>query len=318
MLFDFKIPILHALYEKHFIICKASLLIVSFFLTGHSYSQELTIYTIPSPKGVNWKSPGTLMFSYISNTFAKSRYGREKHPIGHMIVELKDSTRYALCGATNQAHSGMTKKVMQKGYGLGILFETIKGRLDEKDNNLSQLLLRSEAGDIAFVTFKINQLVFDRLWQYLQEYKQKGYDKLYNGSNKPREGLGAGCSAFAHSFLEVGGLADVLPSNEWAVNILVPQKLMGGNKEHPKHVQFFKVLFASRWGNPEKQTHRKLFLYDPTLFYNWILKKYNSNNRDNFILTADFKNAKGLFIDCTARMPKNEPIWLNEKLIVVR
>lgn len=318
MLLKSKIPILHSVYVKHLLIRKASLLIVSFLMIGHCYSQEITIYTIPSPKGVNWKSPGTLMFSYISNTFAKSRYGREKHPIGHMIVELKDSTRYALCGATNQANSGMTKKVMRKGYGLGILFETISGRLEEKDDNLSQVMQRSEAGDIAFVTFKINQLVFDRLWQYLQEYKQKGYDKLYNGSNKPREGLGAGCSAFAHSFLEVGGLADVLPSNEWAVDIMVPEKLMGGNKKNPKHVQLFKVLFASRWGNPEKQTHRPLFLYEPTLFYNWILKKYNSKNRENFIHTADLKNAKGLFIDCTAMMPKNEPIWINEKLIVVR
>lgn len=318
MLLGFKIKILPALYVKLFIIRKAALLVVSFLLIGHSYTQEITIYTIPSPKGVNWKSPGTLMLSYISNTFAKSRYGREKHPIGHMIVELKDSIRYALCGATNQAHSGMTKKVIRKGYGLGILFETISGRLDEQDKNLSQLRQRSEAGDIAFVTFKINQLVFDRLWQYLQEYKLKGYDKLYNGSNKPREGLGAGCSAFAHSFLEVGGLADVLPSNEWSVNILVPEKLMGGSKENARHVQFFKVLFASRWSNPEKQTHRPLFLYDPTLFYNWILKKYNNCNRDNFILTSDFKKAKGLFIDCTARMPMNEPIWLNEKLIVVR
>jgi hypothetical protein len=290
-----------------------ALLVASFLLMGHCYTQEITIYTIPSPKGVNWRSPGTLMLSYISNTFARSPYGRQKHPIGHMIVELRDSTRYALCGATNEPHSGMTKKVMQKGYGLGILFETISGKLEEKDDNLSQLRQRSEAGDIAFVTFKVNQLVFDRLWQYLQEYKQKGYDKLYNGSNKPREGLGAGCSAFAYSFLEVGGLTDVLPANEWAVNILVPQKLMGGDNENGRRVQFFKVLFASRWGNPEKQMDRPLFLYDPTLFYQWIVKKYNSNNRDNFILTSDFNKARGLFIDCTARMPAKEPIWINEK-----
>ncbi len=311
MFFDFKIPILHAVYEKLFFIRKALLLIVSFFFIGHSHTQEITIYTIPSPKGVNWKSPGRLIFSYISNTLAKSRYGREKHPIGHMIVELKDSSRYALCGATSEAQSGMTKKVMRKGYGLGILFETIKGRLDEQDDNLSKLRQRSETGDIAFVTFKINQLVFDRLWQYLQEYKLKGYDKLYNGSNKPREGLGAGCSAFAHSFLEVGGLTDVLPTSEWAVNIRVPEKLMGGINEKPRRVQFFKLFFASHWGDPKKQTHRLLFLYDPTLFYHWIIKKHNSINRDNFILKSNFKNANGLLIDCTDRMPPEEPIWIN-------
>ena len=311
MLFEFKIPILHAAYVKLFFIPKATLVIVSFLLIGHSYAQQITIYTIPSPKGINWKSPVTLMFSYISNTFAKSPYGSEKHPIGHMIVELKDSTRYALCGATSQANSGMTKKVMRKGYGLGILFETISGRLEEKDDNISQVLQRSEEGDIAFVTYKINQIVFDRLWQYLQEYKLKGYDKLYNGSNKPREGLGAGCSAFAHSFLEVGGLADVLPSNEWEVNVEVPEKLIGGGKKNARHVKVTKLLFAFRWGNPKKQTNRTLFLYEPTLFYNWILNKYKNNNGDNYISTSHLKNAKGLLIDCSAIMPKNEPIWIN-------
>ncbi|HEY6064036.1 MAG TPA: hypothetical protein VIV35_10535, partial [Chitinophagaceae bacterium] len=299
------------MHVKLFYIRKVSLLVLSFFWIGHSYAQEITIYTIPSPKGINWKSPGTLMLSYISNTFAKSRYGSEKHPIGHMIVELKDSSRYALCGATSKAHSGMTKKVMREGYGLGILFETINGKLEEQDINLSQLRKRSEAGDIAFVTFKINQLVFDRLWQYLHEYKLKGYDKLYNGSNEPRKGLGAGCSAFAHSFWEVGGLADVLPSNEWEVNVLVPEKLMGGSRENPGHVQFFKVLFASRWGDPKIQTYRPLFLYDPTLFYHWIIKKYNSSIGDNFIHTSSIKKAKGLIIDCTAILPVNEPIWIN-------
>ena len=315
MFFDFKIPVPHKVKVKSFFIRKVSLLFISFLLIGHSHSQEITIYTIPSPKGINWKSPGTLIFSYISNTFAKSRYGRDKHPIGHMIVELKDSTRYALCGATSESHSGAAKKVMRKGYGLGILFETISGKLEEKEDNLPQLQQRSVKGDMAFVTFKINQFVFDRLWEYLQEYKLKGYDKLYNGSNKPREGLGAGCSAFANSFLEVAGLEDILPSNEWAVNVLVPEKLMGGNKENAKHVQFFKLFFASRWSDPKKETYRPLFLYDPTRFYYWIIKKYNNINGNNFILATHYKKARGLLIDCTAIMPKKEPIWLDQFIV---
>lgn len=298
------------MYPK-LLISQAVMLLLTVFLAGLTYTQEITIYSIPSPKGINWDSPRKLVFSYINNTFARSRYGKEKHPIGHMIVEMKDSSRYTLVGTTSQAHSGMTKKVIRKGYGLGILFEIINGRLDEEYVNLPQLKQRCETGDITFIKYRINQTVFNRLWQYLQEYKLKGYDRLYNGFNKPREGLGAGCSAFAHSFLEVGGLEEVLPSNEWAVKVQVPEKLIGGNSEKDKHVQFFKLLLSKQWAHPEKQPCRQLILYEPTILHNWILKKYNSISEGDAILKSKLGKANGLIIDCTDKMPPEEPIWIN-------
>jgi hypothetical protein len=280
------------------------------FTAGQACAQELTIYTIPSPKGINWESPRKLIFSYIANTLVRSRYGKEKHPIGHMLVELRDSTRYALVGTTAIPHSGMTKKVIRKGYGLGILFETITGKLDEKEANLPQIDLRCETGDLAFIRYKISSSVFNRLWQYLEEYKQKGYGKLYNGDNKPREGQGAGCSAFAHSFLEVGGLENILPSAEWSVNVLVPEKLIGGLQLKAKWVQLFKLFFVRRWADPGKQPHRLLSLYDPTFMYNWIIKKYNSLTSADTIQRLVIGKASGISIDCTERMPPEEPIWI--------
>lgn len=280
------------------------------FTAGQAGAQELTIYTIPSPKGINWESPRKLVFSYIANTLVRSRYGKEKHPIGHMLVELRDSTRYALVGTTAIPHSGMTKKVIRKGYGLGILFETLSGKLDEKEANLPQIDLRCETGGLAFIRYKISSSVFNRLWQYLEEYKQKGYDKLYNGDNKPREGQGAGCSAFAHSFLEVGGLENILPSVEWSVNVLVPEKLIGRLQLKPKWVQLFKLFFVRRWANSEKQPHRLLSLYDPTFMYNWIIKKCNSLTGADTIQRLVIGKASGISIDCTERMPPEEPIWI--------
>jgi hypothetical protein len=309
MFFDLIISSLHKCRPKLLLLI-AALPTFIFFSSGRVIAQELTIYTFPSPKGINWESPRKLVFSYIANTLARSRYGKEKHPIGHMLVELRDSTRYALVGTTAVPHSGMTKKVIRKGYGLGILFETISGKLDEKEANLPQIDLRCETGDLAFIRYRINSSVFNRLWQYLEEYKQKGYGKLYNGDNKPREGQGAGCSAFAHSFLEVGGLENILPSAEWAVNVLVPEKLIGRLQLKPKWVQLFKLFFVRRWANSEKQPHRLLSLYDPTFMFNWIIKKYNSLTTTDTIQKMMLGKASGLRINCTERMPPKEPIWI--------
>lgn len=271
-------------------------------------AQECTIYTIPSPKGINWKSPSRLLFSYVSNMVCRSRYKKEKHPIGHMIVELKDSNRHALVGVSNVHGSGMSGKVLRKGYGLGILFSTISGTIEENDKNMPQVAQRCETGDIAFITYKINRPVFDRLLQYLHEYKVKGYHLNYNGWNKPREGLGAGCSAFAVSFLEVGGLTKELPPDEWKVQVTVPNRLLGGKKTFARSVQFIKLLFARHWAAAHSKDGLDLVLYEPTLLYQWIVKKHNSALPQNVSKTTKGK-APGLIVDCTQLPVPAEPIW---------
>ena len=181
---------------------------LSFILSFSSATaQELTIYAMPAPKGVNWKSPRRLILSYIGNILVRSPYkSSEKHPIGHVVVELKDSNRYAMVGTTATSNRFMMHKVMHRGWAAGILFATVDGTLEEDRINLPQIAMRKENGDMAFVKYKVSKENFDRLWEYLQEYKKRGYGKLYNGKNKPRKGEGAGCSSFAYSFLEVGGL----------------------------------------------------------------------------------------------------------------
>lgn len=281
------------------------------FILPYTYAQELTIYTIPAPKPINWGSPKSLIISFLENSFAKTPYlGNEKHPIGHMLVELKDNTHFALVGSTTDEKTGNKKNVIKEGYGLGILFTSIKGKLEESDKNLHQIKERAEAGDIAFITVKINQSVFNRLWQYLQEYKAKGYDKCYNGYNKPREGLGAGCSAFAESFLEVGGLANALPTKEWAVQVAVPEALIGGPVADNKRVKFAKLFSAKAWANTNREAYRKLFLYEPTKLYHWINDKTKTIIDTDTLFTNRLYKANGFTIDCRYIQPPQEPIWL--------
>jgi hypothetical protein len=286
------------------------LLLLSF---SSATAQELTIYIMPAPKGVNWESPRRLILSYIGNLLVSSPYqSSEKHPIGHVVVELKDSNRYALVGTTATSNRFMMHKVMHRGWAAGILFATVDGTLEEEDINLPQLTKRKGNGEIAFVNYKINKAVFERLWKYLQEYKQRGYGKYYNGKNKPREGEGAGCSSFAYSFLEVGGLNHFLDSKPWIIHIAIQESLIGGPETDGRRVSIFTMLVRGRWANIKRNRYRNLDIYEPTFMFNNINYKWLTSPDTGTISRSMYGKAKGLTIDARNIAPPDEPIWLND------
>ncbi|MBK0370116.1 hypothetical protein [Flavobacterium agrisoli] len=281
------------------------------FCIGTVQSQELTIYTMPAPKKMDWESPKKLIKSCLLNKIVKSPYGENRHPIGHMVIELKDSTRYEMVGMAPETSLLPMNKITKEGYGLGVLFAVIDGKLERKEINVPQVEERVKNGDIAFVNYKINQAVFDRLWLYLVDYQYKGYDQFYNGGNRPREGAGCGCSAFAISFLEVAGIEDLLPIEEWKVNVLVPDEFIGGPYCDNKKVPFYKLFFAQKWADESTNTesYESLSLYEPTKIYNWILKKHYSPVSLPNVFKAVSGNAKGLVVDARTQAFPTEPIW---------
>src|SRR5450759_4604927 len=105
------------------------------FFGQSSIAGTLTLHSIPSPIGINWKSPSHLGFSTLRNQIAKVN-GGERHEIGHVYVELScgDSTLYT--GMTSQGNSEERSDMLSKGYGLGILFKTFAGMLDNSDATL--------------------------------------------------------------------------------------------------------------------------------------------------------------------------------------
>lgn len=282
------------------------------FLCSHRIqSQTFTIYTIPAPHPMRWESPGKLVFSYLRNFLTRSSYGKYRHPIGHMMVELRDSTRHVIAGVSAVKHSGMTRKVLFNGFGLGILFEKIEGKLDETDINRPDIQRRSKNGDIAFLQFRINQPVFDRLWTYYNEYKEKGYYKLYNGLNHPLEGEGAGCSAFAFSFLEVAGLLDMIPPEICLIDRPAPGSLvhLSGNKG--ARVSLFKLLVSRNWSADNDPQAPHYTTYEPTWLFNWINQNHAFIPATGKVQQVMLNKAPGMLIDCRDAMVPAGPIWKN-------
>lgn len=274
-------------------------------------AQTLTIYTIPAPHDMRWESPGKLVFSYLRNFLTRSSYGKYSHPIGHMMVELKDSTHQVIAGVSAVKNSGMTRKVLFNGFGMGILFEKIKGKLDETSFNLPDIQRRSKKGDIAFLTFRISQPVFDRLWQYFSEYKAKGYYTIYNGLNQPLTGEGAGCSAFAFSFLETAGLLDMVPAEICRIERPAPASLVQRSGTNDKPVSLIKLLFSRKWASSSDPEAPHYITYEPTWLFNWIRKNHMEMPESGNVQQVWLNKAPGILIDCRNQPVPSGPIWRN-------
>lgn len=292
-----------------------SLLLLAVLLWLHnpavSLAQTITIYTIPAARSIKWESPGKLVKSYIANLFTRKYKGTQRHLIGHMIVELKDSSRHVIAGVSARKNAGMTRKVLFQRHGLGILLEKVDGVMEETDINQPDIFQRAKNGSIAFVEFTISQPAFERTWDYFTKYKERGYDHIYNWLNQPLSGKGAGCSAFAFSFLEVAGLSDMIPPEICRIERNIPADLayLPGSKNRP--VSLFRLLFSRKWAAANDAGALHYNTYEPTWLYNWIRANHAALPADGMVHKTWLKNAPGIHIDCRNRPVPQGSLWEN-------
>ncbi len=284
-------------------------------------AQELTLFTMPPPRSLNWASPWTLAFdAAVGNRFTFTHI-KHKHTFGHVFIELKGPNgERELTGSTTAPDAPSdSDKVTKEGYGLGVFWADLKGALETPESLDPQILDRYKSGRIGFITFKLHPKTYQRLSTFLREYRARGYGNIYNGMNKPREGLGAGCSIFGVVFLDLAGL--LLPEfeREWVVSVKVPESLIGGPLTGKKIS--LKNAILSRWAK-EGEKYRVLSLYDPDLIFKWILKEWEKGKFDQVhgASSADRgylsrkqlvrrQKALGLYLDVSDIAPPTDPIW---------
>ena len=279
-------------------------------VAGTAMAQELTLFTMPSPRKINWSSPRSLLNSAVTNNLT-FQHRSHKHAIGHVFIQLSHEGRkeLILTGSVPSPEDNSNDLVLKKGYGLGILFHGMAGRLEKTEDLQAEIVDRFESGRIAYIRFKLNDANYDRLKKYLEIYRKRGYGNTYNGLNRPREGLGAGCSAFGIAFVEVAGLMHPVWREKWPVSVRIPNTLIGGpltgNKVSP-----WKVLKAGSWAK-ESEPHRVLTLYEPYYMYEWILEEWRRENtaKTGRVKLLKRKNAFGLEYDCTHVAPPEEPMF---------
>jgi len=267
---------------------------------------DLTLYFIPSPHGMDWSSPGSLAKSAALNKFSfKSRF------IGHVWAEVRCGEEHVLTGMVGKRFDYFNQLLIE-GKGLGILFHSFDGKLEDSKEIEAEMPELIEAGRINYARFKLNEKNCQRLVTYASEYKKNNIERHYGLSNRPRFGEGAGCTAFGASFLDVAGILDTEILEEWSKTVNVPLEL-SGPPVRDESVSLLKVILSAKsWARPTDE-HKKIFFFDPDSMYAWAQRRIESPESLGDYKVESIGKMKGIIFDRSNRPAPESPIWLQHQ-----
>lgn len=237
-------------------------------------ADELKLHIMKSPVGVNWSSPWNLTMSVLKNQIAPVG-GKRKFSISHVIVEVKcDSNgKHIYRGMTSATTTEERDLVFKQKYGLGTMFHTYAGTLEKEQeifNGYEPYIGNKRRAELAF---KVSPEACERMLNYAQEYEDLGYGKMYSGLQAdPLKREGAGCSAFAMSFMRVAGLMDSF-TEDWKQKIHIPLRFIGGPMTGNK-VNIITLLTKPFADWNKNEPHYYLEAWDPELMHKWVKKTY--------------------------------------------
>ncbi len=255
---------------------KISLAVLLAFIASSVAADEIKLHFIRSPLGISWRGPWSFATSAIRNSLVRG-HGNRTYPIGHVFVELKcDSTgTHIFRGMTSESSGTDVERnlVFKKRYGLGIIFHTYEGKLEKDAGIAADLSVIEGSARLGELAIDVSPESCARMVSYAEEFEALGYGKLYSGLQAdPLKREGAGCSAFAVSFLRVGGLMDE-DFNSWKQVIDIPKRLVGGPLTGYR-VNPLKLLGNPfiRWSN--RVPHINLEAWDPESMHRWVSRMY--------------------------------------------
>lgn len=283
-------------------------LLLSLSFQGFAMTPEsdLTLYFIPSPHGMDWSSPASLAKSAALNRFSfKSRF------IGHVWAEVRCGEKSVLTGMVGKKFDYFNQLLIQSK-GLGILFHSFEGRMEDEKDIREEMKELVEAGRINYARFLLSKDNCQRLITYAEEYKKNDVGRYYGLSNRPRFAEGSGCSAFGASFLDVAGILDTEILEEWSKTVNVPLEL-SGPPVREEGVSLLKVMIsANSWAKPTEE-HKKIFFFDPDSMYNWAQRRITSTESLGDYKIEERQKMKGIVFDRTNRPTPGGPIWLQHQ-----
>ena len=286
---------------------------------------ELTIYLIPSLVKIDWDSPRSLYLSYIRN-MTRSIFNNHNYLIGHAFVELRSPRipgRF-LAGMRSASKQEQMHYVLRENYGMAILGTALQGRLETNGELTNNIELYARRGNLAFIRVYINdeavERVLDFFHVYLSVFGNKEHNlPSYGGAFWPRyESEGAGCSAFAVSFLDIAGVMRQY-FDEWKIQVGIPMELIGGPYNNYHKVRIRDIKNHKSWSDENGEMHvtyEPYEVYDPSLIFEWIHDTWNTNRDSNNtdIIPVVENDVFGLIFDArNTPAPNNEPLFRERK-----
>lgn len=257
---------------------------------------------------IDWTSPRSLATSTIWNTILS-----RQRTLGHVAVELSCKKEYVLTGQTGDT-SKRFSLLLGKGYGLGILFHKFPGRLETEELLSKEILRRFKENDnLAAVTFKLQEPTCQALIEYFRDFKSRNVQKYYGLDLRPLHQEGAGCSAFAMSFLKVGNL--MLPDffQYWSYELNIPKELVGGPKTQQR-VSIWKLILPwinHSWLSPDEKNGVPIFFWDPDSMYRWTQKMAKKNRLSENMKVERIGKIINITYDMRERKLLTQSYWKN-------
>lgn len=280
------------------ILCLLLLLSPVAALAGENH---LTLHFLPSPGRMDWNSPRSLAWTALKN-----RLSMRDRFMGHVFVDLKCSDKRELTGM-RAGNFDYLNQLLWENRGLGVLFHSFEGRLESSSELAPEIEGLLKEGKVNFTRFLLNDGQCSRLTTYFREYRANKVDRYYGLANRPLYGEGAGCSAFAVSFLEVAEIMDEEMKDNWGNSINVPLEL-SGPPLRDEGINILKVMFSADSWALERETHRKLFFWDPDRMYHWTEEKLKGPLPAR-MKKLQLEKSLGLVLDMSEKPVPQKPIW---------
>ncbi|MBA2405511.1 MAG: hypothetical protein H0V66_12115 [Bdellovibrionales bacterium] len=266
--------------------------------------QNLTLYFIPSPLGMDWSSPANIAISALKNKLTF-----KPHFMGHVFVELRCGDKKVVTGMVGKNFDYLNQLLVENR-GLGVLYHSFDGHLENRsDVELEIEELSKESGRMNFVRFGLNEGQCERGLTYLKEYRDKKVGRYYGLANRPRHGEGAGCSAFGASFAEVTGVMDIDLQEAWSQTINIPLEFAGPPLK-PEGVNLFKLMLNGGSWATEKEPHQKLMFWSPDRMFDWVKLKVSKSQQEKHFTVTELGKTQGIFLDKSHLPAPSGPIWL--------
>ena len=277
-----------------------------------SANNFLKLYVFPTPYSYDWTTPQQLAKSVIKNSILPSKYNY-KASIGHVAVELKCGDQfYALTGMSAKDKTENNRRVLKDKIGLGIMYYPIEGTLQTADQLNQDIAERLGSKDISWIQYQINELTCHRLKTYLTIYRNENLDRVYGLVFNPRKKEGAGCSAFAVSFLEIAGLLTEEHRLNWSRHLFTPKDLNAYNGS-ANEVSIFSMARgknSKQWAN-NSIDGLEIFFWEPNSMHHWIKKTVQNEQERNpgVYKIQQVGKSVGLFYDARLTIPDLGPLF---------
>ncbi len=279
---------------------------------------EITLYAMPTLFPLNWESPAKL-FESMQKCYLKTMFVSSNYLLGHVAVKITTPLieKPLLLAMTASDPLQRIRLVLSEKIGFGILGTALYGKIESENHLENHLKVYANKGKLAFITFQINEKAAQRILAFIDQFthpngNNAASSSYYGGTFWPRyDHEGAGCSAFGLALLDVAHLR-FSETDQWQINVKIPMKIIGGEFNHHKKIRNSTILNTKSWyeeSGRENSDYVAFKIYDPSIMFNWIIKKRLQN--DSLYHAIEVDGVPGLYVDArNVTVDPDEPLFV--------